>query len=1157
MALPLLAQTTSFTDDFEDGIMTGWSVDDEHLRTYELSEANGFMTIDYHRVASSWEWDNFNFTAQEEIDISETPEISIKIKSTVATKFSVKPIYSNGNDDWVDQNLSGDGIWQTYIFSLDSEKYSGGNLTKIYFYLDAGSTSETSGTISIDDMVIGTGEFVLRVTDLTAETRSESEIFLDWNCNDTTLIDHYEIFRSEDAGVICENPIDSTTVSKYLDEELTLGQTYYYKVMAIDTNGISSEASNEASARTYDMNAGPVVFVESTNANTVGVYEKFEINVGLENATYENPYDPDEIDLRAVFISPSDSVWVVNGFYDNYNNRDQWKIRFSPDETGTWTYYLMATDESGTGESGSSTFVATETSHKGWLRISDDNPKYFEYDNGENFYGVGVYYPWQMNTTGLDIMKNSGCNLVGFWNIMYDKGYILESMDSGLGKYDQNQCNRIDEIITMAEDYDMKAMFAIWPHDLISETVWAHQWHNNPYSNICTVNEFFSDEEAWEYQKKQYRYLIARWGYSRGMGIWEIVNEINGTDGWQNGYTAEGELWTKKVSHYLRENDPFKHPNTASQSGGKWWPNGYEVIDIANVHMYETQLFSAKYSSNFMRSSMYAYQYISQKFWSEFTDKPGFFGEAGATDSYGDYEAGSDEYTTAYHNSLWVTWACGNASTPIWWDYFTLVDADFEQLGAFEYFISQHIDYLDFSHKVYEAMETSSADCDVFIMENDTSGFGWLRQFYGENVSGSSFTLSGLENLTYVVDFYDTWSGEYLASETAIPEEGEASVLIPNISHPDVAFVIKPQAFGETPHHLELTANPTELMNDEESTSELRCLIKDETGLFCGNATNEITFTINGSGSFTSANVVNAAGGIVNITYLSPSTTGIMQIIASSPGLISDTVDIEITSALNFDDFENYDNDDDLANYWKVRSTSQAKIYLDQSLVYDGEQSMKMQYNIGNGASPFATIYRTINEDLSRFNYLGFWYKPAGTNRQIAVRLTENNGNNWDYYLDLDEHIGKYIEIFFDDFTGSADSMNLDDMAEISINVMKGNGEFGEGQLFFDSFKFLIDKTIVSIDNPGNLVKKFQLDQNFPNPFNPETTIEFRIQKSSDIQLQVFDLRGNLVEILINDFRQAGNYRIIWNATNHPSGVYLYKLIAGDNIEMKKCILLK
>ncbi len=1160
--LPAYGQITGFFDDFEDGQLTGWQVDADHQRTFELAESNGILTIDYHRVADSQGWDNFNFIPSQEINVATNPVISLNIRSSVTTTLSVKPIYSNGSDGWFDQNLTGDNSWQTFTFPLSEDNYTNANLTRIYFYLDGGSTDIKSGTVNFDDFTIGESEFVLRVNNLVATTVDEETIELDWQCNDTTVVDHYKIYRDSAEGLTCHEDtfLDSVAVSHYTDTGLTENTTYFYKVIAVDTAGAESAPGSEASARTYDPNAGILVYTESVNATEIGRYEKFEINVAMENAHFDNPYNPEEIDLTAVFTSPSDSVWVIHGFYDNFNNRDQWKVRFSPNETGPWTYFLTATDKNGTGESEIYDFNVGASDHNGWIRQSTVNPHYFEYDDGTNYYGIGTYNPWNVNEGELNNLKAHGGNFVAYWNIMYDEGEIIESMNSGLGRYDQPKCGRIDQIIQWAEERDMKAMFAIWPHDLISNTVWAHQWHNNPYNTICSVDEFYSDAEAWEYQKKQYRYLIARWGYSRGLGIWEIVNEINGTDGWQNGFTAEAENWTRKVADYLRENDPYQRPNTASQSGGQWWPNGYQVVAVPNVHMYETQLMSPKYPSNPMRSSMYAYEYITQKFRQEF-EKPSIFGEAGYTNSYGNYSPGSANYTAAYHNSIWVSWANGIAATPIWWDYKLLGDKDFDQLAAFAKFITNQMDYLDLAHKIYHPVEVSSLYTDTYIMARDTVAFGWSRQIDGMAISGKSFSINGLEDLTYSVDYYNTWTGDYLQSDLLIVEGGSAEIMVPAFpnDNPDVAFIIKPEEFGDTPHHLSLSTDTWQLLNDGESLAEITCLIKDEEGRFCGNATNEISFSIVGSGDFTSENTLSAIGGKAKIEYQSPLETGIVKIIAASSGLIADTIEIDITNQYNFDDFEHYNDDSELGNFWKVRGTSQVRLYLDKNMIYDGDHSLRMQYNIGNGAPPYATVYRPISKDLSQFNYLGFWYKPAGTNRQLVVRLTESDGTNRDYYFDLNDNTGKYVEIPLADFENADnDSINLGDVDEISLNVLKGNGNFGEGLLFFDNIKFLTT-TMVSIDN-SSLEKnsdRFQLKQNYPNPFNPETTIEFQIQQNSNVEIHIYDLQGNLMETLVNDFKSVGNYRVKWQAENYPSGIYMYKIVSGNVTEVRKCMLLK
>ncbi|HES59925.1 MAG TPA: DUF5060 domain-containing protein, partial [Caldithrix sp.] len=247
----------------------------------------------------------------------------------------------------------------------------------------------------------------------------------------------------------------------------------------------------------------PQVYVQKVSSDTVGLYEKFEINISLENVSYTNPYNPDEVDLQAFFTAPSGKIWKIFGFYDDYNNVDQWKVRFAPNEIGTWDFYLTLNSTSGNTQSPDYSFQSIDSDHHGWIRVSPVNPHYFIYDDDTSFYGVGPYYPWNVNnsSTGLEQLEASGCNFWGYWNIMYDVGEIIESMNSGLGKYDQSKCGWIDQLITWSEDRNLKMMLAIWPHDLFCNSLsgWAKQWANNPYNTICDVNDIYEDETAWQY----------------------------------------------------------------------------------------------------------------------------------------------------------------------------------------------------------------------------------------------------------------------------------------------------------------------------------------------------------------------------------------------------------------------------------------------------------------------------------------------------------------------------------------------------------------------------------------------------------------------------------------------------------------------------------
>ena len=98
----------------------------------------------------------------------------------------------------------------------------------------------------------------------------------------------------------------------------------------------------------------------------------------------------------------------------------------------------------------------------------------------------------------------------------------------------------------------------------------------------------------------------------------------------------------------------------------------------------------------------------------------------------------------------------------------------------------------------------------------------------------------------------------------------------------------------------------------------------------------------------------------------------------------------------------------------------------------------------------------------------------------------------------------------------------------------------------------------------SELPSLFQLEQNYPNPFNPTTTIRYSITKSQRVTLTVFDVLGKEVETLVDGEREAGTFKITWDATNYPSGVYFYRLSvrtpSGQTdgfVDTKKLVLLR
>ena len=96
------------------------------------------------------------------------------------------------------------------------------------------------------------------------------------------------------------------------------------------------------------------------------------------------------------------------------------------------------------------------------------------------------------------------------------------------------------------------------------------------------------------------------------------------------------------------------------------------------------------------------------------------------------------------------------------------------------------------------------------------------------------------------------------------------------------------------------------------------------------------------------------------------------------------------------------------------------------------------------------------------------------------------------------------------------------------------------------------------ISNVNNEVpSSFDLKQNFPNPFNPTTNINFSLPKSGFVTLKVYDMIGKEVATLVNEVKTAGNYIVGFNAANLPSGAYFYRLESNSFVDTKKMMLIK
>jgi hypothetical protein len=137
---------------------------------------------------------------------------------------------------------------------------------------------------------------------------------------------------------------------------------------------------------------------------------------------------------------------------------------------------------------------------------------------------------------------------------------------------------------------------------------------------------------------------------------------------------------------------------------------------------------------------------------------------------------------------------------------------------------------------------------------------------------------------------------------------------------------------------------------------------------------------------------------------------------------------------------------------------------------------------------------------------------------------------------------------------------NLD---KISILHLKGNGTYARICISPDGLAdhlahgdvFILPKS--GVVGEEEIPTEFALTQNFPNPFNPTTEIQYAIPSASNVKLEIFNITGEKVATLVDGFKNEGTYKVNFNAASLPSGMYLYRINAGSFVQTRKMILLK
>ena len=425
----------------------------------------------------------------------------------------------------------------------------------------------------------------------------------------------------------------------------------------------------------------PKILGVDTPQEIVGRYGKLEISIDL-SATYDNPYDYEDIEVSAVFSGPGGNEYPVDGFYMEDFELDErdgslrpagkpggFRLRFSPMLTGNWSYRVFVRDRSGEATSDSFVFICEEDeddANQGFVRAGLTN--YLHFDSGKKFIPIGQNVAWPVDNPYLDYtkwlepMRRNGGNYFRLWHAHWGLG--IEWKDGwndfeGLRRYQETNMRYQDWLFDYCAANGIYLMLALQHHGQVSSEV-NPNWEDSPYNAAnggpCTNTwEFFSNGAAKAHTRNRFRYVLARWGYSRAIMAWELFNEVEWTDDFEQ-HRSLVQDWHFEMASFLGEKDPYGHLITTSFAHDindpLVWNN--PDLDITQTHYYLNTGNIERALAGGVRNYLDLY------------GKPTLTGEFGLG-AYSSLSV-SDQDGIHLHNGLWgALFGGGMGSAMSWW----------------------------------------------------------------------------------------------------------------------------------------------------------------------------------------------------------------------------------------------------------------------------------------------------------------------------------------------------------------------------------------------------------------------------------------------------------------------------------------------------------
>ena len=327
------------------------------------------------------------------------------------------------------------------------------------------------------------------------------------------------------------------------------------------------------------------------------IYSKVELNIQLVE-TWENPYLQEDVALDMSVISPSGKKLTLPCYYESGESGKEsaWKARFTPQETGNYRYNFKLTKEGrDVSVSPFYKFKVAKSKKNGFLHLRDFWT--LQFDNGKPFRGVGENICWESRANDdsrffkelhelpkynydylLTSLANSGGNFfrtwMCTWNLPIDRqrNFNNTRYTPSDEYYNPSAVERFERMVNLCESLNLYVMLTLGQGENMSGAA------------------FFTDEGAKAKYKNRLRFIVARWGYSTSIGMWEFFNEVDNVQFRNANNPIEAKVitqWHDEMSTYLKQIDPYEHIVTTSISHRDVEGlNSVLDLDINQKHIY-------------------------------------------------------------------------------------------------------------------------------------------------------------------------------------------------------------------------------------------------------------------------------------------------------------------------------------------------------------------------------------------------------------------------------------------------------------------------------------------------------------------------------------------------------------------------------------------